>query len=156
MEEDNNSNEQPEALIEPSNELLLESPDEELLEPSNDKPINNLTPGDPIEQPIVPPKQQSNSSLLTAIISIVVVILIIVAGYIYFQISNGTKSNNVQNNSSASETSLTKTAVESATQILTDGTNDESITSNTDDTSLIDDASSSTGNVGDSIDENNL
>jgi len=126
------------------------------------------TPVEPTLSPIAPKKSKK-----ALIITITVVILIAIGVIAYFTLTNNNKMANDMNVSNTQNTNSTNTPVideskltpiqkeksaslEAVTKILTDGINNETTVTNTNDSSYATGSNTAAGNVGSSINENNF
>jgi flagellar basal body-associated protein FliL len=121
------------------------------------------TPTPVVEQPpqpqITTPTPKKSNKKMYVIVAVIVAVVVI-ALISYFVLAN-TKSTVKPADTGKGGTGTAKSVTDSSTvgsmtSILTNNVTSESNTTNTNDSSLASDASSAVGNVGDSVNENNI
>jgi cytoskeletal protein RodZ len=120
------------------------------------QPIDNQAqpPIAPVIESQQPPKKSSKKRFI--VIIILLVIILSVAGYLaYGYYSPATETTDTDQTSTETDQSTTLT-IEDLTNLLTLSATSESKLTDTDDSSIAEDASNAASNVGDSIDENSL
>lgn len=149
---------------EPSTDLTNPVPQEPAVEtpPEEEmKPDLSLAPETPIEanafesaQGLNPPQKKSHKKLIVIASLIVAAIIGASVGAYLFTMKKTAAPDTTHSTTQATTTS--KNSVDAATKSLTDGANDETTLTNTDDSSYGTDASTTAGTVGDSVDENSF
>jgi hypothetical protein len=127
-----------------------------------------FSPAQPVEEPIAPQPsstpvthtvEKSKKGHAGLLVIIFVILVLAVTGFIiYTALKPGSKTqaSNTQTTTQTAPLPAIQDTINAATTSLTSAPTDESTTTNTDDSSTATDASTSTGNVGASVDESNF
>lgn len=113
-----------------------------------ERPTEQTTP--PVE---VAPKKSHKRAIVLLILGLILIIGAIGAYAYYLQASTPASDVTTQSTTTPVEKA---SPVEATTEVLTDGTTEESTLGETNDTTEINDADNAAGTVGESVNENNL